>query len=410
MTGGFEKRVERDVVELGGFGRDCSGGITRLSYSPSYVGAALWLIGRLRELGLKVFCDGIGNIFGVLLGEGDSTFLSGSHLDTVKSGGAFDGAAGIIVALEAVRRIKEQGITPHSNIVVAAFVEEEGASFQAALVGSAYLSGRLKDEKMASLIDDGGRTIGAVAREFCDRISPYLDGFYPLGLPSRAVEVHIEQGARLDRSGRDFCVPQAIVGTSMAEVEMTGEMNHAGTTPMGIRRDPFRGLVEVSSRLNDHVKKFPGAVGTIGRVILDPNVANVVPGKVTFSLDIRGPVGEDLKKLIDLVIGDCHGVAEEMGLGVRIKGGHSEPPTDLDPILRNRISEAIGKRGWSWEAFPSGAGHDAINLASVCPTAMIFVPSKDGRSHCPEESTGVASLDKAAQIMADLIIDEKGVK
>ncbi len=410
MRGISEKRIERELEELGGFGRDGSGGITRLSYSPSYVEAALWLIGRFRELGLKVFCDKIGNIFGVLPGEGDSTFLSGSHLDTVKSGGGFDGGAGIIVALEAVRIVKEQGITPHSNTVVAAFVEEEGASFQAALVGSAYLSGRLADEKMASLIDDDGRAIGVIAREFCDRISPYLDGFYPLGLPSRAVEVHIEQGARLDRSGRDFCVPPAIVGTSMTEVEMTGEMNHAGTTPMDIRRDPFRGTVEVASRLNGHVKKFPGAVGTIGRVILDPNVANVVPGKVTFSLDIRGPVGEDLKKLIDLVITDCHGVAEEMDLGLKVKGGHSEPPTDLDPILRNRIFEAMDKRGWSWEEFPSGAGHDAINLASICPTAMIFVPSKGGRSHCPEEWTEAASLAKAAQVLADLIVDEKGVK
>ena len=403
MTRSSRERIEGDLRTLAAFGADPAGGTTRLSYSPAHVEAASWLLGRFRRSGLRAFADEAGNLFGLLEGDGRAPFLSGSHLDTVRQGGAFDGAAGIVVALEALRLLSEEGRSGGRPFLVAAFAEEEGARFQRALTGSAHFARPLTEEQRRALVDGEGQSLEEAAGIFLRGLVPFLDGVsLPVARPAFALEVHVEQGPRLERSGLSLAVPTSIAATSMTEIVFGGEMNPAGTTPMELRRDPFRGLVEVASRLDGHVAAFPDAVGTIGRVLLDPNVGNVIARRAIFSVDLRCPDGDDLDRLIEAVLGDCREVASRLGLDLEIRPGHRESATTLDPSLRRRIFQALSERGWQAGEFPSGAGHDAIHLARICPTAMLFVPSRGGRSHCPQEWSDGDHLARAARIVADV--------
>lgn len=398
------KEISRWIVWLARYGGSDGGGVTRLLYDETWQAARLALLDRMTGMGLAVRADRVGNTFGKLEGSNPQELPIGvgSHLDTVRDGGMYDGAYGIIAALIAVEGLREAYGQPKRSIEIAAFCEEEGSRFPLAYWGSGSLTGARSPADILGLADPGGvgfaeamRGAGFGREDQPEPVDTAWGAF---------IELHIEQGPVLEAAGEAIGVVDAIVGQKRYAFRLFGKANHAGTTPMGKRSDALAGAAVMVSQL-ELWAEAAGAplVATVGRLEVYPNTPNVVPGQVNFTVDIRHPDGEVLDAFGRDVADRFMEIAESRGLGLSTSLWVDTLPVPLDSSLTKLAAEAAAGRGLACRMMPSGAGHDAQMLAAVCPTALIFVPSRDGVSHSLEEFTEPEQLADGVMVLADLL-------
>ncbi|WP_340247884.1 Zn-dependent hydrolase [Sulfitobacter pontiacus] len=385
-------RFLADLHKLRSFGAAGVGkGVVRPAYSDADVAARDWLADQMRDAGLRVEMDQMGNLFG--LADGPS-LLMGSHSDSQPEGGWLDGALGVIAALEVARTAAEAG---GPAISVVSFQDEEGRF--GVTTGSAVWGGHLDQAAADALTDHAGVTLGdarqAVAHLVTGEVSPDLfTGF---------VELHIEQGPTLDTSGEQIGVVTDIVGIRDMKITFDGQQNHAGTTPMHLRRDAFQAVSAFNAALNDRLRNVvtPQTVWTIGHVTLHPNASSIVPGRAVFSMQWRDADADRLGRMEQIIRDTATEIAAQQGLAVSFGTMLGLEPVAMDPTLRTALeagAEEVAPD--NWRKMPSGALHDATNVSRKMPVAMLFVPSIGGLSHTFEEDTSEADLVAGVQVLA----------
>ena len=368
-------------------------GVVRRAYDPAEIAARDWLAAQMRAAGLRVEMDAMGNLFGLCPEDGPSVLL-GSHSDTQPEGGWLDGALGVIAGLEVARAAREAG---GPRVSVVSFQDEEGRF--GVTTGSAVWSGTLSQEAADDLTDRDGHLLGVARRALGARVTGPVD-------PSRFsgyIEMHIEQGPWLDADGEKVGVVTAIVGIRDMVVTLKGAQNHAGTTPMHLRRDAFQGLAEVAARLPERLAGIvtPDSVWTIGHVVLHPGAHSVIPGECRFSMQWRDGDLARLAAMEAAIRALLTEVSTARGLSLSYGPMLGLDPVAMAPHLRAALSDAAeAECPGAWRDMPSGALHDATGVSRLMPAAMLFVPSINGISHDFAEDTDEADLVTGLRVLA----------
>ncbi|HLJ59871.1 MAG TPA: Zn-dependent hydrolase [bacterium] len=391
-----EERLRARLTELAEIGRTPDGGVSRFSYGTEHAAAVRRVARWMREAGAEPAVDVWGNLFGVVPGEAGALppIAAGSHLDTVPNGGKFDGALGVLAAVEAAAALRDAGVRPKHTLLLVAFAEEEGTSYGVGCLGSLGVVGRAP--ALEGLHDAAGQSAADALRAF------------DTGLPRRSMpmpmaaylELHIEQGPVLAARETPLAAVDAIVGIARAVFEFTGEANHAGTTPMDMRRDALWGAADLVGAVRTIVRDTGGrAVGTVGRLELSPGATNVVPGRAAATVELRSSDARLLESLRERVESDGRACAARYGLALEVRAWRSDTPVPLNRSIHDEIVAAAGDLGWPIVTMSSWAGHDAKILGALVPTGMIFVPSVGGVSHSPREQTAWDDVARGAQVL-----------
>lgn len=398
-------RLRDDLLALSEIGRSEDHGIYRMGFTAADMAARRWLMGRLEEAGLQATLDGAGNVIGRVDPDTDQpTVMIGSHLDTVPTAGHLDGALGVLVGLEALRRAREVGIHTRHPLELIAFSDEEGRF--GGLFGSQALCGELTPEHIHSATDlDGVRLVDAMAEHGLDAMDALRARRSPRSIHAY-LELHIEQGPVLDRLGHPIGVVEDITGLFKWSVRFIGEADHAGTTPMPMRRDAFMGLTEFAGEILRILEEHGGddSVATIGRVSLSPGTANTVPGQVEFSLDVRDTAVETLRALADAFRRTLSAIARRRSLMFEFDILSEVQPVRCNERLVGLLAQTARDLGLRAHHMPSGAAHDAQIMARLAPVGMVFVPSKGGRSHSPAEWTHWEDIEAGANLMLHALL------
>lgn len=395
----LQERIENHIEALSQFTATPGKGTTRLTYSREDLQARKYIKEKMRECGLKVTEDGLGNIFGKMEGtlKDAPSVLIGSHFDSVPNGGSYDGPAGVVAALEVAHLFLQNNFTPKYSLEVVALIEEEGTRFGGGLMGSRGIVGLLGEEEFLSLKDKDGVTTEEAMK------SIGLDPTLPKKRDSKTIkaflEMHIEQGPILEEKGIPIGMVEAIVGLTQLEVTVEGQAGHAGTTPMDRRADA---LVAAANM----IAKFPelasvegdGTVITTGRLNVWPNGANVIPDKVVFTVDIRSGEEERVLHAVEKVTGLVESFNRN-GIKVSVHQQLYMPPKVMNQDILSLFKEKCRDLDYPYCSINSGAGHDAMVMSDVTDVAMLFIPSKDGLSHCPEEWSDAGDIAKATTIL-----------
>jgi N-carbamoyl-L-amino-acid hydrolase len=396
-------RLKDRLLALARFGALPGGGVTRMCWSPPHEQARAWLLGELKTAGLTTWVDPAGNVFGGLGLERVSTdapvILTGSHIDTVPEGGILDGALGVIAGLECLHAIRESTTRPARPLAVAAWSDEEGR--YGSLFGSRAFCGRLDAAAIASMAAvDGDRLVDAMGRAGFDaRRAP--EAAAPRGSVAAYVELHIEQGARLEEAGLPIGVVDSIVGVRRTRVVFHGQADHAGTTPMERRRDAFLAAADYALKARDLVVDRGGgrAVTNFGVVHVHPGASNIVPGRAELVHEMRDPDPEVLERLAR----DCEALAGEVatarGITLELRPLSATMPAPCAPRVQAAIEAACASLGLASQRLYSAAGHDAQNLAGVTDSGMIFIPSRGGRSHRVDEMSDWDAIERGANVL-----------
>jgi hydantoinase/carbamoylase family amidase len=393
--------LSADLEAAATIGATADGGVSRFAWTPELEEANRWFVDRLEAEGLETGVDAAGNVFGYWrAGEGQAV-LVGSHLDTVPNGGRFDGALGALAALEAVRILRREGFEPGRPVWVVSFNDEEGARFRTSMLGSRAFVGSLD-------LDDWrergvAEAMAAAGYDF-ERL-PEARGVDEIGA---YLELHIEQGPRLERSGTDLGVVTGIVGLLGLRATFRGEANHAGTTPMETRRDALAGAARAVLALREEARAREDMTANVGQIRVEPGGANVVPGLAELTVDARSPTAEGFARVEAFVGETLEQIAAEEGLELDVSVTHRKAPVALDERIQKVLERAADAEGASHARLPSGAGHDAMILAAHVPAGMLFVPSRGGRSHTPEEHTEERYCDLGARVLARAVAELAG--
>ena len=399
----IQQRIEEHIELLSRFTATPGNGVTRLTYSEEDLHARNYIKEKMMEYDLHVSEDGFGNIFGKL--EGTLTdapsVIVGSHFDSVPNGGAYDGAAGVIVGLEVAALFKENNLKPAYPLEVIALVEEEGSRFGGGLMGSRGMMGLLSDEDFNSLADKNG--VLAVNAMTDIGLNPTNEKKRDPKTIKAFLELHIEQGPILEEKNIPIGVVEAIVGLTQLEVTVHGQAGHAGTTPMDRRSDALVSAAHIISALPQLAKiEGEGTVITTGQLNVFPNGANVIPNKVVFSIDIRSSkeahVLNAVQKVKELI-------AQQDGNGIRTSAEQQLyiAPKQLDTSIRSLLRKVSDDLKIPYCPINSGAGHDAMVFSDFTACGMVFVPSKDGLSHCPEEWSDASHLAEGTNIIFEAV-------
>ena len=380
------EQARRVMVECGRIATmtEEPGRITRRFLTPPVRAVHEYLRVRMQELGMQVHVDAAGNLRGLWQSQNASgkRLVMGSHIDTVPDAGAYDGVLGVVVALEWVRIAKELKFP--INIEVIAFSEEEGVRFGVPFIGSRAVAGRF-DEDILEAKDSDGVTLEAAIRAF--GLDPGLIGKAELDKDAVGfVEVHIEQGPVLESESLSVAVVTAIVGQTRLTFEFIGHANHAGTTPMRLRHDALAAAAEWIAKVETLALATDGLVATVGKVVVEPNAGNVVPGAVKVSLDVRHATDSTRKEAIEKLIESVDAIAARRSLTVKRTRQMDQPAVPMDERLTSFLADAIEAIGLTVKMMSSGAGHDAMVMAARVPTAMLFLRSPGGISHHPAEA------------------------
>ena len=392
------QRLLSQLETLAAIGRTETNACCRLALTDEDKQGRDLVAGWMKELGMAVSVDPVGNIFGVRAGTRPelAPVMTGSHIDTVRTGGAYDGNYGVLAGLEVVATLNEAKATTERSIVVGIFTNEEGARFAPDMLGSlVYVGGMpLADALAVKAID------GAILGDELARIG--YNGTAPLGAhkPHAFVELHIEQGPLLDADGIKIGAVENLQGISWQELTIVGQSNHAGTTPMRLRHDAGYAASAVSTFVRDLTRKMGGnQVGTVGHVVLTPNLINVIASRATITVDLRN-TDEILLQQAEQALKDfLKSLSESEGVTITSRRLARFEPVVFDDALTDRIARHAQALGLSHQRMTSGAGHDAQMLARICPTSMIFVPSVGGISHNPAEHTEPGDLVAGANVL-----------
>ena len=398
-------RLNETLDELGKFG-ETPEGMDRLAFSPADIASREYTMGLMRQAGLDVRIDTGGNIIGRKAGSDDSlpAIAMGSHTDTVPLGGKYDGALGVMGAIEVLRTLAENGHVTRHPIEAIVFTNEEGTRFHRWLIGSRAMAGMLEPEDLVA-VDAEGVSLAQRMGDIGGDLSRVDDAARKSGDLAAYFELHIEQGPYLYRSGTPIGVVTGITGRGVFEMDINGMSNHAGTTPMGERRD----ALVAASKLVVQVQKMAAEdeicrVATAGALDVQPNAVNVVPGRATVGVEIR-----------DLDMGALAAAERELtrmaresevqdGVQITINRHRFTDAVPIAPGMQDWVGEAAERAGFAWERVPSGAGHDAQAIASIAPMAMVFVPSVGGISHAIEEYSSPEDCSNGAQVLLELLL------
>lgn len=396
------ERLGRYISELGTFGRTPDGGVTRLVYSQPWLEARKQVAVWMEEIGLAVRSDAVGNLFGRLEGTEPGVVLTGSHVDTVPNGGLLDGALGIHAGLMAVGELARTLGRPRRSIEVVATCEEESSRFPSDYWASRAMIGAIGPRETDTMVDGDGISIGSAMK---------MVGLEPSDIASARrsdvtafVELHIEQGRILYDENVSAGIVSAIAGQHRIRVTVSGRADHAGTTPMDLRRDAYLGAAEMALAIASIAEETGRpAVATVGRIQVAPGAMNVVPGQATFTIDARHTVASTLTTMVDRIHGTCVEIARGRQLEVAWLPLMEVAPQPLNEGLHRLLEQCADDLGISWKPMVSGAGHDSQVVARAFPTVMIFVPSVEGRSHSPLESTPIEQIVPGVRLLAEAI-------
>lgn len=401
-------RLEARLAALARFGALPGGGVTRPCWSPAHEAARAWLLDEMRGAGLSTWVDPAGNTFGALgtdrLDPARPVVLTGSHIDTVPEGGVLDGALGVLAGLECLETIRERGVAHGRPVAVAAWSDEEGR--YGSLFGSRAFTGALDRTRIPEMTAaDGERLVDAMARAGFDAFrAPEAQA--PPGAVAAYVELHIEQGPRLEEAGIQIGVVEAIVGVRRYRVTVRGQADHAGTTPMERRHDAFLAAADYALRCRARLASAgsPRSVMNIGVVRVHPGVSNIVPGRAEMVHEMRDPDPAALERLGAEFARVAAAVAHERGVGVDIDLISGTEPATAAPHVLALIEQACRTLGLTWQRLYSAAGHDAQNLARIAPMGMIFIPSKGGRSHRVDEASDADAIERGTNVLLHTLL------
>jgi len=395
------ERVNRDLAELSRFGRNPQGGVSRVAFSDADIAGRQYAIGLMRGAGLDVRIDPVGNLLGHRPGAlADARpLLFGSHVDSVPEGGNYDGDVGSMAAIEAAQTLRERGYRNRHPLVVAIWCDEESG-----LTGSRGFIGDLPAEELGRPGRDGVPLAEKIRRlgGDPDRVAEARHG---PGSVAAYVELHIEQGGILDRSGIQIGIVEGIVGINQYDVTIRGFANHAGTTPMDQRRNALLAAAELVLAVDRIVRAEPGRqVGTVGRLNVRPGAPNVIPGEVTLTVELRDLSMEKITALWERIRAEAEVITRKYDTTFDYALQHSNRAALSDPSVRRAIGDSVGGLGLTSQVMPSGAGHDAQDLARITPMGMIFVPSVKGISHSPLEFTRPEDVVNGANVLLQTIL------
>ena len=396
------RRIE-ELADVGAIvGPNGERGSARLALTDADREGRDLVVSWMRDLGLDVTIDGIGNVFAVMPGFGATApVMTGSHIDTVATGGRFDGNLGVLAGLEVIESVIDAALPLRRPLAVAFFTDEEGARFAPDMLGSLVHVGGLGLEEALDIIGIDGVRLG----DELDRIGYAGGGSCPGAVPHSFVELHIEQGPVLEAEGFRLGAVTGVQGISWTRVELTGQSNHAGTTPMNMRRDPAAAMMRIGHKIGEIVAEVgPPQVGTIGSIELHPNLVNVVPARATFTVDVRHTDDVTLADVEQRIRHEIEAIAAEHGLEANCEPMARFEPVSFDERVVTLIERIAQEHSLPVRRLPSGAGHDAQMLARVCPTAMIFTPSHRGISHNPAEHTDDTDLVVGAQTLCEVML------
>src|SRR5213594_1164297 len=400
------KRLERSMDDLGRIGETPRGGLTRLALTDDDRRGRDWMVAHMREAGLRVRVDQMGNIFGERAGaEALPPVLMGSHVDSVPTGGKYDGQLGVLCGLEVIRALNEHTIRTRHPVTLVIFTNEEGARFQPAMIASGVMAGKIALEDAYNARDkDGIRLVDEL-----ERIG-YLGSEPCVPRAFRAyLELHIEQGPFLEEEGLSVGVVEGIVAISWSRLTIHGVQDHAGPTPMRIRHDALVAAAQVVTGVRRIAHEIGGdLVTTVGRLTVSPNIVNAIPGRVTLSIDMRDPSDATLDRAqarLEPIVRDA---CEREGVRYELEHYWRVPHTPFDRGVVDTVERAARAAGARHRRILSGAGHDAQYMAAIGPTGMVFVPSHDGRSHCEEEFTPIDDIEYGARTLLVAALDLAG--
>ncbi|WP_094606795.1 Allantoate amidohydrolase [Sporomusa silvacetica DSM 10669] len=402
----FGQETEKLLKWLGEFGKDSDGGVSRFLYKPEWTEAQKALEQHMQQLGFVVQYDDVGNLFGRLEGTEykDETILTGSHVDTVKNGGLYDGQFGIIAGIIALDYLKKEYGQPLRNVEVVSMAEEEGSRFPYAFWGVKNILGIAKREEVETMVDFEGIPFIEAMRKAGFRFQS--EGRAVRKDLKAFVEVHVEQGGVLESEKKSVGIVEHIVGQRRFTIEITGEANHAGTTPMGYRKDAIHAASRSICAIMDITKNYGDPlVATVGKVELTPNIVNVVPGKALFTLDARHTHKDILVKFTEEVTAVMQEIALQAGVEIHIDMWMDADPVPMDPGIVAIIKKQCEKNGLNYKMMHSGAGHDSQIMAPAVPTAMLFVPSHKGISHSPLEFTESHDLGEGVKALVGALYE-----
>ena len=394
-------RLNAHLKALSAFGANRAGGVSRVAYSDFDKAGRTYVMGLMRDAGLDVSVDYAGNMLGRRAGTDAALkpIMFGSHVDSVPDGGNYDGTVGSLSAIEAAQSMKEQGIRTRHPIEVVVWANEEGG-----LYGSKPVSGQLKPEELQNK-SWSGKTIADGMRFLGGDPSRFTEARRQRGDIAAYIELHIEQGGTLERESLNIGVVEGIVGIRRWEVTVTGMQNHAGTTPMDQRHDAMLAAARFIDMVNRVVRAEPGRqVGTVGRLEAFPGAPNVIPGRVTCTLEMRDLDTAKIVRIFDGIVRESKTVGEANGTTFGFVPTHEDVPALSDPAIRSVISDAAKELKLTTKVMPSGAGHDAQAMAQIGPMGMIFIPSIGGISHSPKEYSTPEDIERGARVLMGAVL------
>ena len=401
-------RIRLDIETLSKFNDSHGEGLTRFSLTSADRGARAYLKAELNKLQLDVYEDAAGSVVGRLEGSDPlaPAILIGSHFDSVRNGGNFDGPAGVVMALEIMRVLKKKEIKLKYPVEFVAMIEEEGGRFGAGVFGSRAMTGQVTYEDLVKNKDEAGISMAEAFESF---------GFDPklIGKAARKpdeikafIELHIEQGPVLETESIDVGIVTSIVGIREFKVLIKGRPDHAGTTPMTLRKDALCAAAEIIAKLPEYAKTAgDGTVATVGVLNVKPGAANIVPGEVEFTVDIRSEQTSAIQVVYEKIEKKLNDLVQLKGVQFEIDMLLSVEPVAMSSGLTEIFKNQANQNQISYKMMSSGAGHDAMIMASLAPSGLIFVPSKEGRSHCKEEWTDYDALQKGIELICHSIIE-----
>ncbi|MCH8020570.1 Zn-dependent hydrolase [candidate division KSB1 bacterium] len=395
-------RIEARILQLSEFGKNPEGGVSRVAFSEADIQGREYIKSLMREAGLKVRIDAAGNILGRKEGLDSNLppIVFGSHIDSVPGGGNYDGDVGVIGSIECAQVLHENNFTTRHPLEVVVFSDEEGG-----LVGSRAMIGKLTPDAL-EVVSHSGKTIREGIRAIGGNPDKLSEALREKKSIKAFIELHIEQGSFLDDKKIEIGVVEGIVGINWWDVTIEGFANHAGTTPMNKRQDAMLAAAHLIVSVNEIATSIPGRqVATVGRIKAEPGAPNVIPGRVVMSLEIRDLSSQKMDLVFEKIQKKANHIAKQTGTKISFSFiDVAAVPAPTDERMRKIIAEAAEDLGLSYQFMPSGAGHDAQDIARITPTGMIFVPSVGGISHSPKEFTEPQGMANGANVLLQAIL------
>ncbi len=400
-----QERLWENLQKLGEFGKNPEGGVSRVGFTEADLAGRAYVMGLMREAGLEVRVDPAGNIFGRRVGSANlPPLLFGSHIDSVPHGGNFDGDVGSLGAIEVIRALNEQKVKTRHPLEVVVWTNEEGGRFFTGLFGSSAAAG-LMPEDVGERRDDAGEKLSDWLKRMGGDASRIKESKIAPGSVAGYIELHIEQGAVLDGANVPIGVVQGIVGISSRKCTATGFANHAGTTPMNQRKDALAVAAKAVLAVREEVRaENGGQVGTVGWMKIEPGATNVIPGRVTFPVELRDLDAGKINRIAARILQRFEAIGGEENVQIDCGKPDLEEPALTAPAFRETIQAAARGAGLQTMELPSGAGHDAQNAARFAPVGMIFVPSRGGISHSPLEYSSPEQVTNGAEVLYRTIL------